>query len=134
MKKVTLFLLAVFCLGLAGCNKDAEVDAFLTEFESTTAEIARKIDENPSAAGVDEAQKAFTAKKPALLEKFDAIKGARGFQVSEAKQKEMSDRVTKSATALSDVAKKHAMKLAMDKDAMTKFQSLLKDYGETFQM
>lgn len=134
MKKLTIILLAVFALGLTGCNKDAEVDAFLTEFESTTADIAKKIDENPTAAGVDEAQKAFEAKKPALTEKFDAIKNARSFQVSKEKQKEMMERVTKSAMSLADVAKKNAMKLAMDKEAMTKFQSLMKEYGETFKM
>jgi hypothetical protein len=134
MKKLTLFLVAIFALGLTGCNKDAEVDAFLTEFESTTAEIVKKIDENPSAAGVDAAQKAFAEKKPALQEKFNAIKDARGFQVSEAKQKEMMERVTKSAMSLSEVSQKHAMKLAMDKDAMTKFQNLMKEYGETFKM
>jgi hypothetical protein len=134
MKKLSILLIAVFALGLAGCNKDAEIDAFLTEFETTTAEVVKKIDDNPTAAGVDEAQKTFTAKKPALQEKFDAIKNARGFQVSEAKQKEMAERVTKSAMKFSEVSQKHAMKLAMDKEAMTKFQNLLKEYGETFKM
>ncbi len=134
MKKLTIILVAVFAFGLTACNKDADVDAFLTEFETTTSEMAKKIDENPTAAGVDEAQKTFTAKKPALQEKFGAFKNAKGFQVSEAKQKEMVERVTKSAMKLSEVSQKHAMKLAMDKDAMTKFQNLLKEYGETFKM
>lgn len=134
MKKLTFLFIAVLCLGLSACNKDAEIDAFLVEFESTTDEVVKKIDDNPTAAGVDDAQKAFSAKKPALQEKFDAIKNARGFQVSEAKQKEMVDRVTKSAMKFSEVQQKHMMKLAMDKDASTKFQSLLKDYSETFKM
>ena len=134
MKKVTLFLLVVFCLSLTACNKDAEIDAFLTEFESTTAEMAKKIDDNPSSAGVDEAQKAFTAKKPSLQQKFDAFKNASKMQVSEGKQKEMVDRVTKSAMSLSEVMQKHAMKLAQDPQAMTKFQNLMKDYTDTFKM
>ena len=134
MKKVTLFLLAIFCLSFTACNKDADIDAFLTEFESTTAEVAKKIDENPSSAGVDEAQKAFTTKKPALQQKFDAVKNARGFQVSEGKQKEMVDRITKSMMSLSTVAQKHAVKMAMDKEAMPKLQNLMKDYTETFKM
>lgn len=134
MKKITFLFLAVLCLGLSACNKDAEIDSFLVEFESTTDEVVKKIDDNPTAAGVDDAQKAFSAKKPALQEKFDAIKNARGFQVSEAKQKEMVDRVTKSAMKFSEVQQKHMMKLAMDKDASTKFQGLLKDYSETFKM
>lgn len=130
MKKITIILLAVFALGLTGCNKDAEIDAFLTEFESTTAEMTKKIDANPTAAGVDEAQKTFTSKKSVLTEKFDAIKNARSFQVSEGKQKEMMERIVKSATALSETSKK----LMMDRDALTKFQSLMKEYGETFKM
>lgn len=134
MKKITLFLLAVFCLSLTACNKDAEIDAFLTEFESTTAEMTKKIDDNPTSAGVDEAQKAFTARKPGLQQKFDAIKNARGFQVSEGKQKEMMDRLTKSTMSFQTIAQKHALKLAQDKDAMTKFQNLMKEYGETFKM
>lgn len=130
MRKLTIILLAVFALGLVGCNKDAEIESFLTEFESTTAEMVKKIDANPTSAGVDDAQKAFTAKKPTLQEKFDAIKNARGFQVSEGKQKEMMERVTKSASSLSGVSSK----LMMDREAMTKFQTLIKEYGETFKM
>ena len=130
MKKLTIILLAVFALGLTGCNKDAEIDAFLTEFESTTAEMTKKINENPTSAGVDEAQKTFTAKKPVLLEKFDVIKNARGFQVSEGKQKEMMERIVKSATSLSEASRK----LMTDREALTKFQSLMKEYGETFKM
>ncbi len=134
MRKLILFMGLVCCLTFTGCNKDAEVDAFLTEFEATTADIAKKIDDNPSAAGVDEAQKAFTAKKSTLVTKFDAIKSARSFQVSEAKQKEMMDRVVKSASALTETARKNAMKLASDPEAISKFQALMKDYGETFKM
>jgi hypothetical protein len=134
MKKLILFMSLACCLTFAGCNKDADVDAFVTEFEATTADIAKKIDDNPTAAGVDEAQKAFTAKKPTLVAKFDAIKNAREFQVSKAKQKEMMDRVMKSASALTETAQKNAMKLASDPEAISKFQALMKEYGETFKM
>ena len=64
MKKIALFLLVVLCLGLSGCaNKDAEVNAFIAENHSVIEEIVKKVDDNPTEAGVDEEQKSFDAKK-----------------------------------------------------------------------
>ena len=134
MKKVAITLLAVLCLSLIGCNKDGEINAFVTEFDAATNEIVQKIDANPNAAGVDEAQKAFDAKKESLTTKWNAIKTARGMQVSEEAQKKLTDSTAKNMKAITDVATKHAMKMAMDKNAMTKFQKLMTDYGNTFKM
>ena len=134
MKKVTLFLLlAIFCLGLAGCSKDSEVEAFITENNAVMKDITSKIDANPSAAGVDDAQKSFDGKKASLKTKWEAIKNARGAQVSEATQKKLTDSMNENNKALTDVSTKHMMKLAMDKDAATKFQKLMQDYVCTFQ-
>jgi hypothetical protein len=134
MKKLTVFLIAVFCLGLTGCSKDAEVQAFITEFDATTKEMVEKIDANPSAAGVDEAQKAFDAKKPSLKAKFDAFKNAREAQVSAETQKKLVDSSLNNGKMLSDVVQKHMSKLATDRAAMEKYQKLIKDYAETFKM
>jgi hypothetical protein len=134
MKKVTLFLLlAVFCMGLAGCSKDSEVEAFITENNAVMKDITSKIDANPSSAGVDEAQKSFDAKKASLKAKWEDIKNARNAQVSSETQKKLTDSMTANNKALSDVSTKHAMKLAQDKDALTKFQKLMQDYVSTFQ-
>jgi hypothetical protein len=132
MKKLTLFLLIACCFCLAGCSKDAEINAFITEFDSTTTEMIQKIDSNPSAAGIDEAQKAFDGKKASLKAKWDAIKDAVGFQVSADVKKKLEDTVTKNMSALTQVSTKHMMKLAMDKDATTKFTALLKEYQGIF--
>jgi predicted nucleic acid-binding Zn-ribbon protein len=132
MKKTALFLLIACCFCLAGCSKDAEINAFIAEFDSTTTEIVQKIDANPSAAGVDEAQKAFDAKKASLKAKWDGIKDAVGFQVSADVKKKLEDTVTKNMSALTQVSTKHMMKLAMDKEASSKFQALLKEYQGVF--
>ena len=132
MKKVTLFLMAILCISLTGCSKDAEINAFITEFDSVTQDIVSKIDANPSAAGVDDAQKAFDGKKASLKAKWDGIKGAVGFQVSADTKKKLEDSVSKNMKALTDVSMKNAMKMAMDKDAMGKFKTLLTDYQATF--
>lgn len=134
MKKITLFLMAAFCLTLAGCgNKDAEVNAFIAENSAVIKEMTDKIDANPSAAGVDDAQKAFDAKKAGLKAKWDIIKEARGMQVSEDVQKKLNDSMQADMKKLTDSAEKNAMKLAVDDAATTKFQKLMTDYGDTFK-
>lgn len=131
MKRVTLFLVAMLSLGLAGCSKDAEINAFITEFDAVTKEIVAKIDANPSAAGIDEAQKAFDGKKASLKAKWDGIKNAIGMQVSAETKKKLEDSVAANMKALMDVSTKNMMKLAMDKDASAKFKALLTDYQST---
>ena len=124
--------MAMICLSLTGCSKDAEINAFITEFDAATKEIVSKIDANPSAAGVDDAQKAFDGKKASLKAKWDAIKGAVGFQVSADTKKKLEDSVANNMKSLIDVSTKNAMKLATDKDASAKFKALLTDYQATF--
>jgi len=132
MKKIALFSLLVCCFYLSGCSKDAEINTFITEFDATTNEIVQKIDANPTSAGVDEAQKAFDAKKASLTAKWDAIKDAVGMQVSEDAKKKLKDSVEKNMKALVDVSTKNMMKLAADRAALTKFQALMKDFQATF--
>ncbi len=134
MKKTTLFLLAAFCLTLVGCSKDTEVEAFVTEWDATTAEIVKKIDENPSAEGIDEAQKIFDARKTGLKAKWDAVKTVRGMQISEATQKKLNESTEKNSKAIVDVSTKNAMTLGSDPEAVNKFKKLMDDYAETFKM
>jgi len=130
MRKVTLFLLVVFCLGLVGCSKDAEFEAFISENHSVIDEVVKKIDANPSEAGVDEAQKSFDARKPGLKAKWDAIKEARGLQVSEAVTKKLTDGMTADMKMLTDIQQKHSQKLAQSGEAMNKFVKLVQSYSE----
>lgn len=125
-------MVVLLCLGLSGCSKDAEINAFITEFDAVTKEMVAKIDANPTSAGIGDAQKAFEGKKASLKAKFEGIKGARGFQVSADTQKKMTESMTNNGKALLDVSMKHAMKLAMDKDASAKFKNLLTDFQSTF--
>lgn len=134
MKKITLFLLMFFCLGLTACSKDAEVQSFITEFDAATKEMADKINANPSSAGVDEAQKSFDAKKDSLKAKFDSFKNARQAQLSADMLKKFTDSFKNNTQLLSDTMQKNAMKLSQDKDAMPKLQKLLQDYQNTFKM
>src|ERR1041384_2749070 len=100
MKKITVFLLAVFCLGMIGCSKDAEINAFIAENDGVVKDMIAKIEADPTADGVDEAQKAFDAKKAALKTKWDAIKDVVGFQVSADTKKKLEDSVKANMSAL----------------------------------
>ena len=133
MKKITLFLVLLFCLGMTGCNKDADINVFVTEFESVTKEIVAKIDADPSEKGIDAAQKAFDARKASLTAKWVAIKDVMGFQVSADVKKKLDASVKKSTDDLMAVTAKHAMELATEDGAMKKFEALLKDYQSLFE-
>jgi hypothetical protein len=119
-------------MGLAGCSKDSEVEAFISENDAVMKDITTKIDANPTAAGVDDAQKSFDAKKVSLKTKWDAIKDARGAQVSTETQKKLNDSVANNMKSLTDVSTKNMMKLAQDKDGAMKFQKLMQDYASIF--
>ncbi len=134
MRKVTLFLVIVFCLGMTGCSKDAEVQAFIDEFDATTKEMVSKIEADPSSKGIDEAQKAFDAKKASLKAKFDAFKDARSAQVSADMQKKLVDSSNANGKALGDVRTKNMSKIQADPEAVPKFQKLIKDYADAFKM
>lgn len=134
MKKITVFLLAVFCMGMIGCSKDAEVEAFIKDFDAVSKEMVAKIDGNPTAAGIDEAQKAFDAKKAGLKEKFGTFKNAREAQVSKETLKKLTDSITNNAKALGEAFSKNVMDYVDEPEAGPKFQKLLKDYQETFTM
>lgn len=133
MKIMTMFLLMAFGLTLIGCSKDSEVNAFITENDGVMKDITSKIDANPTAAGVDDAQKSFDAKKGDLKTKWDAIKEARGAQVSADVQKKLNDSMQNNMKTLTDVATKNAMKMATSEGASAKFQKLMQDYGDTFK-
>lgn len=128
MKKITIFLALVFCLAMSGCSKDAEIEAFIKEMDGVTKDIVSKIDANPTAAGVDDAQKAFDARKAELKTKWDAIKDAVGMQVSEGTKKKLEDSMKANMTALTSAS----MKVVMDPEAGPKLQKLIADYTGTF--
>lgn len=134
MNRTNIAIVLGVLLVVTGCSKDAEINAFITEFNDVTQEIVSKIDANPTAAGVADAQKAFDGKKASLKAKWEGIKDAVGFQVSADTKKKLEDSVASNMKALVGVSTKHMLKLAADKDASAKFQALLKDYQSTFTM
>lgn len=134
MRNVPLIALLIVCIALGACNKDSDVQAFITEIDATTSEMVAKINNTPTSAGIDEAQKVFESKKPLLKAKFDTFKDAKKMQVSEAMQKKLIDCAEKNGKALAAAIMNNRAKLVGDKEAMEKFQNMMKDYASTFQM
>lgn len=132
MKTIKILLVTMICLGLAGCSKDVEINAFITEFDAVTQEMVKQINADPSAAGVDAAQKAFDAKKGSLKAKWDGIKNVRGYQVGAVTKKKLEDSVTNNIAALREASTKNMMKLGADKEAVPKFNALLTDFQGMF--
>lgn len=129
MRKITLFLTLAFCLAMMGCSKDADVTAFVTEWDSVTAEMVQKID----ASDIDGAKTAFDGKKESLKTKWGAIKDAKGFQITEDSKKKVEESMKKNMGALTGSMMKNSMKLATDKAKFEKLQALIKEYGEIFK-
>jgi hypothetical protein len=80
MKKFSLLLVLAFCLMFIGCGRIngpvEEVKAFADEKEDVLSQMAKKLEANPTEAGVDEARQIFEAKKDSLKAKKEAIKAA----------------------------------------------------------
>lgn len=119
-------ILMAFCLVLAGCgNKDAEFKAFTADFEKMTNEMTAKIDADPTEDGVSAAQKILDGKKVDLKTKWTTIKDARGVQVSQDVAKEFEAAMTRSSEKITG-----ALSKLSDPEAMTKYQTLVKDWGD----
>ena len=75
MKTLVSLLVLVACLASVGCKGPVEeVKAFLNEKDDVLLQIAKTLEANPTEAGVDEARKAFEAKKGDLEAKRAALK------------------------------------------------------------
>jgi outer membrane murein-binding lipoprotein Lpp len=129
MKKITIFIALVMTLLIAGCSKDGEINAFISEFDGITNDMAAKIDDGD----IDGAKAAFDAKKDSFKTKLEGIKTARGFQVSEETTKKLTESVTKNMSTLQGSMMKNVGKLATDKPKMDKLMALVKEYGDVFK-
>lgn len=132
---VTLCSLALLSvLLLAGCKKDSEITSTMADIHTTTDEIVNKVDASPNVAGVDEAQKLFDSRKPDLKAKWDGIKGARSFQVSEEVKKKMAASYMQDFTAIKSLEIKHMSVSLQDEAFKSKLEKLVKDWEDTFKL
>lgn len=77
MKTSWLFLLMALCLMAGGCGRIygpvEEAKAYVNDKEDVILQIGKKLEANPTEAGVDEARKIFDSRKGALKAAWQAI-------------------------------------------------------------
>ena len=80
MKTIALLFTFALCMVVIGCGRIygpvKQVEAFIEEKDAVISEISKKLEQNPSLAGVAEARKIFEAKKDSLKAKKKAIDDA----------------------------------------------------------
>lgn len=87
MKKFILILVLFGGIFSTGCNKDAQVDKFMKDFERTTSAIAEKFDEGD----IDGAKKILDEEKRDIRKEWLYINGIWSFQASEQVKKRMEE-------------------------------------------
>ncbi|HEX8247583.1 MAG TPA: hypothetical protein VF599_05320 [Pyrinomonadaceae bacterium] len=128
MKTIALFLALVFCLGLAACSSGPvkEADELMKAKDEVILEMGKKIEANPTEAGVDEARKLFESKKGDLNAKSVAVRekitGAHGDLMTKLQGSVVSD-----GEGFNNIRKKVVTNDAANK----KFLALQKDFEET---
>lgn len=133
-KLLSLLVLGVVCLSFAGCKKDDEINSAMADIHTTTEEIVKIINMTPTAAGVDDAQKYWDSKKADLKKKWDGIKGARGFQVSEDTKKKMGESYVKDSMSIKSLEIKHMGVSIRDTAFKSKLEKLVKEWEDTFPL
>ena len=133
--KVIALLVCLAMLPLAGCKKDAEAKTILTDFDSFTNELVKRVDaaSNP-ADGVDDAQKYFDSKKAEMTGKMDTLKGLRGYQVGDETKKMMESSLVEDAKKVANLQVKYMGTSMRDAAFKAKLDKLTRDYQSLFKM
>ena len=129
LKKIAVCYLSLASTFMVGCKKDAEVNQVLSELTSFTKELVLKVEATQgSPEGIEAAQQFLDAKKTDLKKKLDLLKGVRGFQISDATKKTMTDGFAKNATEVMSLQVKYLVRSAKDASYKTKLEKLVTDY------
>jgi hypothetical protein len=115
----------------AACKKDAEIGSVLKELDVFTNDLVQKIDSaQGSIEGIDAAQQFLDSKKGDLNRKLATVREARGFQVSDATKKTMTDSFTKNITAVASLQIKYVTRSVKDPVYKSKIEKLVNDYRD----
>ena len=135
LKRFTILVLLLACLPLCGCKKDAEINSVITELDSFTTELVKKVESAPSPSiGVDDAQKYFDSKKADLTAKMATLKSIRGYQVSEDTKKKMTTSLVDDAKRVASLQLKYVGASMRDPAFKAKLEKLTRDYQDLFRL
>jgi hypothetical protein len=122
-------LLLAMAVCLAGCSKDAEVNAVITDLDAFTEELVKKVEGAADpAAGVDAAQKFLEERGGSIRTRFAEIKHVRGFQISEETKKKLTECGARNMMAVGTLRIKHVARAMQDPDFDKRLKKLTDDY------
>jgi Zn-dependent alcohol dehydrogenase len=133
-KRGLLVLLVLTSLLLAGCKRDAEINAALGEIDSFTNELRERIKNAPNpTTGVDDAQQYLDSRKREIKAKASFLTRVRGVNASDQTIKRLVETVRRNQLTIVSLQTEFA-NLSMSNTAFkTKLDKLVNDYLELFQ-
>ena len=124
MKTIALFLVLGFCLVIVACGGPVkELDDYLNLKDEIVLQMDKKIEANPTKAGVDEARKVYESKKDDLKAKCAALKDKK---LSSDQTKKMLDHPL-TINKMLDITQARIK----DIDASLEFTKLINDFNGT---
>ena len=126
---IALPALLLISLTVAGCRKDAEVNATVSAVDGLTTELARRIEAaaNPS-DGVDDAQQYLDSRKTEIAGKMGALKSLRDDQVSDETRRKLTSRLAEDAAIVGDLQVKYVSHSISNPAFKAKLDKLVSDY------
>lgn len=128
-RKPVSLLLILACLALAtACSKkDSEINTFVTDINTFTDELVKKVDSAPNKSqGVDEAQKYLDSRKDELKAKATSVNNISESQISKETFEKFKTALTQDVTKIGQLQDKYGS----DPAVRTKIQKLLLDYAQ----
>jgi len=132
LKRFTVLVLLAACLSLAGCKKDAQINAVVAELDSFTTELVKKVESAPNpSAGVDDAQKFFDSKKAEMTAKMATLKGSHGGNETTSK---MNASLLENNKKVAGLQIKYISVSLDDPVFKSKLEKLIRDYQTLFKL
>ncbi len=128
-------LLLVGGVWAAGCKREVQVDAVMSEVDAFTDELVKRVTTNTDpSAGVDEAQKFLDGRREELASKIASVKRAGAYQSDDGVRKQVMVREIDNGTKVSGLQTKFISLSMNDAEFKAKLDKLVDDYQLMFKV
>ena len=128
-RAIALSALLLISITVAGCRKDAEVNATVSAVDGLTTELVRRIEAAPNAsAGVDDAQEYLNGRKTEIAGQMVVLKSLRGDQVSDETKRKLVARLAEDASKVGDLQVKYVSHSISNPTFKAKLDKFVGDY------
>lgn len=126
---IALSTLLLLSITVAGCRKDAEVNATVSAVDALTTELAKRIEGAANASdGVDDAQEYLDSRKTEIAAKMGVLKSLRDDQVSDETKRKLTSRLAEDAAKVGDLQVKYVSHSISNPAFKAKLDKLVSDY------